>query len=147
MADNKNNKNKSSDRDDSKGGGDGSKGGGSGKGGVGLNQVFLLGNLGADPELRETQKSHALNLRLATNESIKQGDDWVDHTEWHRAVVFGKRAEALSKILVKGSKIAVQGKLRTTKYEDKDGNEKYSTEIIADQIILCDKRSGGRDDD
>lgn len=105
----------------------------------GLNRVLLLGNLGADPELRVIQSGDSLlKLRLATSES------WLDknrvrqeRTEWHTVIVWGKRAEALSKFLSKGSKIFVEGKITTNSYDDKDGNKRYSTQIVAQNIILC----------
>ena len=112
-----------------------------------MNLVALVGNLGSDPELRVAQSGTAiLKLRLATSERVKKGDDWVDHTEWHNIVSFGKRAEGLAKILSKGSKLVVTGKLRTSGYE-KDGVKKYSTEIIADDIELCGSGKGkGREE-
>lgn len=108
-----------------------------------MNVVHLVGNLGADPELRVTAGGLSiLNLRLATSERVKKGEEWVEHTEWHRITVFGKRADGLSKFLAKGSKVAVTGKLRTTSYE-KDGIKKYSTDIIADDVEPCDRKGGG----
>ena len=100
------------------------------------NIVILHGNLGADPELRVSASGMGiLKLRVATNERVKKGEEWVDHSEWHSVTVFGKRCEGLAKILHKGSKVMVTGKLRTTSYE-KDGIKKYSTEILADDVEL-----------
>lgn len=117
----------------------------------GLNRVMLLGNLGADPELRHTQGGQAvLHIRLATTESYLDKDkNRQERTEWHRVTVWGARAEALAKFLTKGSTIFVEGSLRTSSYDDKKtGEKRYSTEINANNIILAGgKRSGqgGRD--
>ncbi len=107
----------------------------------GLNKVMLLGNLGQDPELKMLPSGQAvMRLRLATTERRPdKAGNWTEHTEWHSVTVWGKRAEALSRILTKGSTIFVEGKLRTSSYE-KNGEKRYSTEITADNIIL----SGGR---
>jgi len=109
----------------------------------GLNRVLLLGNLGADPELRMTQSGTAvLNMRLATSESYLDRDKVrQERTEWHNVVVWGKRAEALGKFLSKGSRLFVEGGLRTSSYEDRDGNKRYKTEINATNIILAGSKS------
>lgn len=113
-----------------------------------MNMVTLLGNLGADPELRQTEKSALLKIRLATAERVKVGDKWEDRTEWHQVTVWGSRAEGLAKILAKGDRILVVGKLKTRSYEDKEGVKRYSTEIHADEIELAGKpNSGGSRDD
>ena len=98
----------------------------------GLNRVILMGNLGADPELRHAANgTPVLNLRLATNESWLDRDKKVqERTEWHTVVVFGARAEALSRILSKGSSVVVEGGLRTSSY-DKDGQKHWRTEVVA----------------
>ena len=110
----------------------------------GLNRVMLLGNLGADPELRSTSGGQAvLKLRLATTESyLDRNRTRQDRTEWHSIVVWGKRAEALSRILNKGSRLFVEGGLRTSSYEDREGNKRYKTEIHAQNIVLCGGRGG-----
>jgi single-strand DNA-binding protein len=107
----------------------------------GLNQVMLLGNLGQDPELKVTQGGKSiLKLRLATSSSyLDQGGQRIERTEWHTVTVFEKRAEGLAKILHKGSKLMVSGEIRTSSYE-KDGEKRYSTEIIAKDVILCDSK-------
>jgi single-strand DNA-binding protein len=109
-----------------------------------MNIVCLAGNLGMDPELKHTQGgTSVLRMRLATSERRKKGDQWEDHTEWHTVIVFGNRAEGLSKILSKGSKIAVTGKLTHRQWEDKDGNKRNSTEILANDVTLQGERRGG----
>ncbi len=110
----------------------------------GLNRVMLLGNLGADPELRFTQGGQAvLHLRLATTESYLDKDKVRrERTDWHSVVVWGKRGEALGKILTKGSSIFIEGSLRTSSYDDRDGNKRYKTEVIANNVILAGGRGG-----
>lgn len=111
----------------------------------GLNRVMLLGNLGADPELRMTSGGQAvLKLRLATAETyLDRNRNRQERTEWHSVVVWGKRAEALGKILSKGSRLFVEGALRTSSYDDRDGNKRYKTEIVANNIILSGRAGGG----
>lgn len=116
----------------------------------GLNRVLLLGNLGADPELRFTQGGQAvLNLRLAINESYLDKDKVrQERTEWVNVVVWGKRGEALAKILTKGSSIFVEGSLRSSSYDDRDGNKRYKTEINANNVVLTGGRGrGGEESD
>lgn len=109
-----------------------------------LNQVTIAGNLGADPESRTaTSGTTVCNLRVATNEREKKGDTWQDHTEWHRVVCFGKTADACTRYLSKGRQVLVVGKIRTNKWQDKEGNDRYTTEIIAHDV----KFIGGKGDD
>jgi single-strand DNA-binding protein len=108
----------------------------------GLNRVMLLGNLGADPELRVTPGGQAiLKLRLATTETyLDKNNVRQERTEWHRVTLWGKRGEALGKFLAKGDRIFVEGRLQTSSYE-KNGEKRYSTDVIATNIILS---GGGR---
>ncbi|MBX3182190.1 MAG: single-stranded DNA-binding protein [Polyangiaceae bacterium] len=110
----------------------------------GLNRVMLLGNLGADPELRMTGGGQAvLKLRLATSESyLDKNRVRQERTEWHSVVVWGKRGEALAKFLEKGSRLFVEGSLRTSSYEV-DGQKRYRTEVIAREVILAGRGGGG----
>jgi single-strand DNA-binding protein len=109
-----------------------------------VNKVILVGNLGADPEVRNTNGGIAVaNLRIATSERMKDREtgEWKEHTEWHRVVCFGKTAENVSKYTKKGRQLYIEGRLRTRKWTDQAGVEKYSTEIVGDNI----KFLGGRD--
>ena len=104
----------------------------------GLNKVMLIGNLGADPEIRYTQAGVAVaNMRLATNFSFTdRSGEKREHTEWHRVVVFGKLAEIVSEYLNKGDPVYFEGRLRTRKWQSQDGQDRYSTEVIASDINL-----------
>lgn len=108
----------------------------------GLNRVMLLGNLGADPELKMTPGGQAiLKLRLATTETyLDRNQVRQERTEWHRITLWGKRGEALGKFLAKGDRIFVEGRLQTSSY-DKNGEKRYSTEVVATNVILS---GGGR---
>jgi single-strand DNA-binding protein len=110
----------------------------------GLNKVLLIGNLGMDPEIKYTQGGQAiLRIRLATTERYgNKAGERQEKTEWHTVIVWGNRAEALSKILAKGRTIYVEGRLQTRDWTDKDNNKRYTTEIVANQILLL---GGGRD--
>lgn len=98
-----------------------------------MNRVMLAGRLGRDPERRETRSGMVVNLNVATRERKKEGDRWVDATEWHRVVCFGKTAELADRFLTKGRECIVEGKLRTSSWE-KDGEKRYRTEVVADRI-------------
>jgi len=98
-----------------------------------VNKVILVGNLGADPEIRHTQDGKAIaNLRLATSESWndKHSGERKEKTEWHTVVIFGKTAEIAERYLQKGSKVYLEGALQTRKWQDKEGNDRYSTEVV-----------------
>lgn len=100
-----------------------------------LNKVQIIGSLGKDPELKTSQSgSSYANVSVATSERVKKGEEWADHTEWHRVTVFGRQAENLVKFCKKGKRIYVEGKLRTSKYVDDNGVEKFSTAILADDV-------------
>jgi len=101
-----------------------------------VNKVILVGNLGADPELRFTaNQTPVCSLRIATGEKRKDASgNWVDHTEWHSIVAFGKTAENCSQYLQKGRQVYIEGKLQTRKWQDKEGKDRYSTEIIANTV-------------
>jgi single-strand DNA-binding protein len=109
----------------------------------GLNKVMLLGNLGQDPELKMIAGGQAvLNLRLATTETyLDKNNTRQERTDWHTVTVWGKRAEALAKFLTKGSQIFVEGRIQTRSYE-KNGEKRYATDIVANNIILTGRRGG-----
>ena len=109
----------------------------------GVNKVILIGNLGADPEVRYMPSGGAVTtIRLATSESWtdKESGTKQEKTEWHRVVFFNKLAEIAGEYLRKGSKVYVEGKLRTRKWQDKDGNDRYSTEINANQMQMLGRK-------
>jgi single-strand DNA-binding protein len=112
----------------------------------GINKVILIGNLGADPETRYTPNGNAVaNLNLATDESYKdrQSGQLVPKTEWHRIVMFGKIAEVAGQYLRKGSKVYIEGKLQTRKWQNKEGQDVYTTEVVVDingQMQMLDSR-------
>ena len=117
----------------------------------GMNRVMLIGNLGQDPELRYTQGQQAVVvLRVATTEAYFDNGtkERKERTEWHSVTVWGKRAEALQKLLKKGSRAFVEGRLQTRSWEDKHGGKRYSTEIVATNVILLGSRTqdAGRQD-
>ncbi|MCL4144401.1 UNVERIFIED_CONTAM: hypothetical protein GTU68_006785 [Idotea baltica] len=103
---------------------------------MGVNKVILVGRLGQDPEVKMTgEQKQIVNFSLATGERRKdQQGNWVDHTEWHRVVCFGKLAELASSYLGKGREVYLEGKIKTNKWKDKEGNTRYSTDIIANSI-------------
>lgn len=112
----------------------------------GFNRVTLFGNLGADPDLRFTQGGQAvLNMRVACTESYLDRDkNRKERTEWVSVVVWGKRAEALAKLVSKGSSVFIEGSLHTSSYDDREGNKRYKTEVNAREVILAGgKREGG----
>ena len=114
----------------------------------GVNKVILIGNLGQDPETRYTPNGNAVcNLSLATDESYRdrQTGQMVPKTEWHRIVMFGKIAEVAGQYLRKGSKVYIEGKLQTRKWQGQDGQDRYTTEIVVDmggQMQMLDGRTG-----
>ena len=114
-----------------------------------VNKVILLGNLGRDPETRYTTGGDAVtNLNIATSEQWKdKSGEKQERTEWHRVVLFGRQAEIAGEYLKKGRSVYIEGRLQTRKYTDKDGVEKYSTEIVADrmQLIGSGRDAGGGD--
>ena len=111
----------------------------------GLNKVILIGNLGADPELRYTQGNQpVLSMRLATTESfVNRAGERQERTDWHNVTLWGKRAEALSKFLTKGRTICVEGRIQYRSYEDRDGNKRTATDIVASNVILMGGGGGG----
>jgi single-strand DNA-binding protein len=112
----------------------------------GINKVILIGNLGADPETRYMPSGGAVtNLRLATSENWKDKNtgDMQERTEWHRVALFGRLAEVAAEYLRKGSKVYIEGSLRTRKWQDKEGRDNYTTEIVANDMQMLDSRGGG----
>jgi single-strand DNA-binding protein len=115
-----------------------------------LNKVMIIGNLGRDPEVRYTADQAAIaNISLATTSSWKDKNsgEKKEETEWHRVVFYGKLAEIVGQYAKKGRPLYVEGRLKTRKWTDKDGVEKYTTEIVADQMQLLGNREGMGDSD
>ena len=113
----------------------------------GINKVILIGNLGNDPETRYMPSGGAVtNISLATSESWKdkQTGQPQERTEWHRVVFFNRLAEIAGEYLRKGSKVYVEGSLRTRKWQDKSGQDKYTTEIVGNEMQMLDSRGGGQ---
>jgi single-strand DNA-binding protein len=110
-----------------------------------VNKVILVGNLGRDAELKVTPSGFPVSsFSLATTDRRKDKDgQWTDRTEWHRIKLLGKQAESLQDYLKKGKQIYVEGRLETRSWDDKDGQKRYMTEIIADRIQLLGSRDGG----
>jgi single-strand DNA-binding protein len=109
-----------------------------------VNKVILVGNLGADPEVRYLPSGDAVaNIRLATTDRYKdkQSGEYKEMTEWHRVSFFGRLAEIVSEYLKKGSSVYIEGRIRTRKYQAQDGTDRYSTEIVADQMQMLGGRS------
>lgn len=111
----------------------------------GVNKVILVGNLGADPDLRHTPSGTAVsNLRLATTEvfSTREGEK-NKRTEWHRVVAFGRLAEICNQYLKKGRQVYIEGRLQTREWEDKNGDKRYTTEIVATNMVMLGGRGEG----
>ncbi|MEM9255621.1 MAG: single-stranded DNA-binding protein [Pseudomonadota bacterium] len=112
----------------------------------GINKVILIGNLGNDPEVRYSQAGAAItNISVATSESWKdkQTGQPQERTEWHRVVFFNRLAEIAGEYLRKGSKVYLEGSLRTRKWQDKDGQDRYTTEVVASEMQMLDSRGQG----
>lgn len=111
-----------------------------------VNRVFLLGNLGGDPEMRFGTNGQAkTTFSIATSYSVKEGEQWVEKTEWHRVVQWGKKAENTAEWHRKGSKVFVEGRLQTRSYEE-DGVKKYITEVVAQEVIgMANRASSGNE--
>ncbi|MFV1984858.1 MAG: single-stranded DNA-binding protein [Thiohalomonadales bacterium] len=112
----------------------------------GVNKVILIGNLGADPEVKYMPSGGAVaNVTIATSESWKDKNtgEQVDKTEWHRVVFFRRLAEIVGEYLKKGSKVYIEGKLQTRKWQDKNGADRWTTEIVANEMQMLDSRGTG----
>jgi single-strand DNA-binding protein len=108
-------------------------------------QTIIIGNLGRDPETRYMPDGGAItNVSVATTERWKdKNGEKKEHTEWHRVTFYGKNAEIAGEYLKKGSQVQVQGRIRTKKWQDKDGNDRYTTEIVGDRFLMLGGRPGG----
>lgn len=116
----------------------------------GINKVILVGNLGKDPEAKFMPNGNAVtNITVATSESWKdkQTGQQQERTEWHRIVFFNRLAEIASEYLKKGSKVYIEGSLRTRKWQGQDGQDRYTTEIVASEMQMLDSRGGAADYD
>jgi single-strand DNA-binding protein len=115
-----------------------------------VNKVILLGNLGRDPEVRYTPNGAAVcNLRIATTRNWKnrESGERQEETEWHSVVLYDRQAEIAGEYLRKGRPVYIEGRLKTRKWQDKDGNDRYTTEIVAESLQLLGGRDGGGDGD
>ena len=114
----------------------------------GVNKAILVGNLGQDPDYRVMPNGNAVtNISVATSETWKDKNtgDNQEKTEWHRVVMFRRLAEIANEYLKKGSKVYIEGKLQTRKWQDQNGQDRYTTEVVADQMQMLDSRGGGGD--
>ena len=112
----------------------------------GINKVILIGNLGADPEVRYMPSGGAVTtISMATSEQWKDKETGAkqERTEWHRVVFFNRLAEIVGEYLKKGSKVYVEGSIRTRKWTDKSGNDRYTTEVVANEMQMLDRKDGG----
>ena len=104
------------------------------------NRVQLIGHVGNDPEVKTFEGGKVANLNIATNENYTNAKgEKVEHTEWHRLTAWGKTAEIIEKFVTKGKEIAIEGKLSTRSYDDKEGNKRYITEVIISDVLLLGK--------
>lgn len=111
----------------------------------GINKVILIGALGNDPEIRTTQGGAVIaSLSVATNDSIKDkaSGEWQERTEWHKVVLFGKMAEVARDYLKKGSQVYIEGRLQTRKWQDKEGHDRYTTEIVGNDMQMLGGKRG-----
>jgi single-strand DNA-binding protein len=112
----------------------------------GINKVILIGHLGQDPDVRALPSGSSIaNLRIATTESWKdkQSGEFKEATEWHTVVLFGRTAEVAAEYLKKGAQVYIEGRLRTRKWQDKTGNDRYSTEIVGQDMQMLGSRGQG----
>lgn len=112
-----------------------------------VNKAILVGNLGQDPEIRSTGSGTPVaTLRIATSDRRKDREgNWTDHTEWHTVVVFGRQAENVGKYCRKGKQLFIEGRIQTRKWQDRDGRDRYNTEIVADTIRFLGSRGDSSD--
>ncbi len=112
----------------------------------GVNKAIILGSLGQDPDIRYTAGGAAVaNISIATNEQWKdkESGEMQERTEWHRVVFFGRLAEIAGEYLHKGSQVYIEGRIQTRKWQDKEGNDRYTTEIVANEMQMLGSKSGG----
>lgn len=112
----------------------------------GINKAILIGNLGADPETRYTANGTAVtNIRVATSDTWrdKQSGEMQERTEWHRVVMFARLAEVAAEYLRKGSKVYIEGRIQTRKWQGQDGQDRFTTEIVANEMQMLDSKGGG----
>jgi single-strand DNA-binding protein len=116
---------------------------------VSLNKAMIIGNLGRDPEMRYTPGGQAVTqFTVAVNRNYKgQNGEWQEETEWFRVVVWGQQAERAAEYLRKGNKVYIEGRLQTRQWEDKDGQKRYTTELVANQVTNLERRSRDEDGD
>jgi single-strand DNA-binding protein len=111
-----------------------------------MNKVILVGHLGGNPEVKALTGGTVCNFSIATSEKWVQDGEARERTDWHKIVVWGKMAEVCGKYLVKGSQVAVEGKIRTREWEDNQGVKRYTTEVLAEHVSFLDRKKASGDD-
>mgnify|MGYP006356262573 CR=1 FL=1 len=112
---------------------------------AGFVRVEAIGNFGKDPEVRFAQSGTAVcNFSIGCSERVKKGEEWVEQTEWVNVVCFGKTAEAVGQHMSKGSQVYVDGRMQTRKWQDKEGKDRWTTEVLANRVLFLGKGTGGQ---
>ncbi len=114
----------------------------------GVNKVILVGHLGQDPDVKTSQGGVTIaTLNMATNRKVKEGENWVEQVDWHRVVCFDRLAEICREYLKKGSQVYIEGRLQTRKWQDQQGQDRWTTEVIANEMLMLGGKGNGNGSD